>query len=113
MECFAPLAFGGQTEIPEAKINSLKEAFGFLEGFLEKTGFAAGTDHLTLADLALLATYSTIETTKKNFVNLSDYPRSQAWAEKMKKSIPNYAKANGDGVNVFYEFIKKRTKLDL
>ena len=46
------------------KFNKLKEVLGWLETFVAEDKFSAGTDWITLGDLALLATYSTIKVSK-------------------------------------------------
>ncbi len=64
----------------------------------------AGTDHVTLADLSLLTTYSTFAAA--GLVDLSPYPELTTWFDKVKKEIPNYEKVNGVGaakIGVFYK----------
>ena len=53
---------GAQEPAPD-KLEKLKEVLGFMNEKVKKTGFASGTDHLTLADLAYLATTSTLVAT--------------------------------------------------
>ena len=43
------------------KFDHLKEVLGWLETFVADGKFSAGTDWITLGDLALLATYSTVK----------------------------------------------------
>ena len=41
----------------EAKQERFKEVMGWVNDFIKPTGYVAGTDHLTVADIAFLATY--------------------------------------------------------
>lgn len=53
-----PVIFGGASYDP-AKLSKIEEAFKFLDTFLEGQEFAAGNE-LTLADLTLVSTVSTL-----------------------------------------------------
>ena len=97
--------FGGPAP-GEDKMDRFKEVMGWVNDFIKTSGFAAGTDCMTLADLAFLATYSTIEATG-NF-DLTPYAETNAWFEKMKAAVPNYAKANGDGATTFGGWFKSK-----
>lgn len=77
----------------------LKEVLGWLNGFVADGKFAAGTDDMTIADIALLATFSTIKATEA--VDLSSYADIEKWAAKCQELIPNYEKANGEGAAAF------------
>ncbi len=66
----------------------------------------AGTSDPTIADLALAATFSSIQST--DLVPTSQYAELSAWLEKVKAAVPNYEKANGEGVAMFGEFFKKK-----
>lgn len=105
----ANVFFGKKEKPTEQETASLREAMAFLEDFLKPTGFAAGTDAMSLADLSLLATYSSIEATKGVYVNLDDYPESKKWAAKMKSLLPNYPKACGEGAGHFGGMLFSRT----
>ena len=52
--------FGGEKP-GQDKFDKLKEVLGWLETFVADGKFSAGTDWLTLSDIALLATYSTVK----------------------------------------------------
>ena len=86
-----------------------------MEGFLKdsKTDFIAGTESVSVADLALFATYTTIATTKDTLVDLNEWPMIKKWAETVKNVIPNYAKANGEGEIAFQNMIRQRTFLKI
>ncbi len=62
----------------------------------------AGTDHLTLADVALVASYSTAKTC--GVADTSKYPELNAWFDRVTKQIPNYDDANGAGARAVGDF---------
>jgi glutathione S-transferase len=96
-----PKVFHGK-EPQESDCTSLKEALGHANDMVKKTGFVAGTTSATIADLAFVATFSTMKVC--SFVDLAPYPELLAWLEKMEGLIPNYEKANGAGVAKFGKF---------
>ena len=55
--------FGGDKP-GQDKVDKLKEVLGWMDGFVADDKFAAGTSNLTLADIALVATYSTLKVTE-------------------------------------------------
>ena len=55
-----PIMFGGD-KAGQDKVDKLKEVLGWMNDFVADDKFAAGTSHLTLADISLLATYSTMK----------------------------------------------------
>uniref|UniRef100_A0A0N7ZPQ5 Glutathione S-transferase 1-1 n=1 Tax=Daphnia magna TaxID=35525 RepID=A0A0N7ZPQ5_9CRUS len=59
-ELYYPVMMGGATKLSDAAKKELSAAIDFLEGFLGSNKYAAG-DHLTIADIALVSTVSTIE----------------------------------------------------
>jgi len=82
------------------------EVMGWVNDFIKPTGYVAGTDHLTVADLCFVATYATIEACGK--FDLAPYAETNAWFEKMKTEIPNYEKANGEGATAFGGWFKSK-----
>lgn len=99
------MIFGG-AEYDPAKMEKIKDAFKFLEIFLEGQDFAAG-NHLTLADLSLLATVTTFEAV--NF-DLSPYKNTVNWLARAKAAAPGYEEANGKGVVIFKQMVENLTK---
>jgi len=92
-----PILFG-QTVEPAALANYEKrfgEVMAWVTDFLAPTGYVAGTDHMTVADLAFVATYSTIEAV--GHFDLTPFPEIKAWFEKVKAEIPDYEEVNGKG----------------
>jgi len=101
---YPTLFFGVKTG--EKEQAELKEALGFLEGYLAGDKFSAGTDCLTVADLTLVATYASIEAAQ--IVDLSEYKNCNAWYAKCKGLIPNYEKANAEGAVKLGAFYKSK-----
>ena len=79
---------------------------GWVNDFIKPTGYVAGTDHLTVADLCFVPTYANIEACGK--FDLTPYAETNAWFEKMKTEIPNYEKANGEGATAFAGWFKSK-----
>ena len=83
--------FGGDKP-GQDKFDKLKEVLGWLETFVAEDKFSAGTDCITVGDLALLATYSTMKAADLAGIDLSTFPNCEAWFEKCCKLVPNYEK---------------------
>lgn len=81
---YYPQIFAKAPANPE-NLKKLEDAVGFFETFLEKTEYAAG-DSLTLADLALVATISTMEVLG---FHLSKYINVNRWYIKVKATAPS------------------------
>nr|APH81354.1 GST delta epsilon 1 [Tigriopus kingsejongensis] len=108
-DVFNPIAFKGEKEINQEGVKKLKETLETFQTFLAATGYVAGTKALTVADLACMATYTSIEATGTHFVNLADFPVAKKWADSCKKQIPEYEEANQKGVDIFAKFFKDRS----
>ena len=80
-----------------AELDNMKEILGWFEGFLKGGKFSAGTEYLTIADLSLLATYSTMKACRIPGLDLAQYRGIEAWYQRCVKQIPNYEKACGEG----------------
>ena len=55
-----PVMYGG-IKPGQDKLDKLKEVLGWMNDFVVDGKFAAGTSHMTLADISLLVTYSFIK----------------------------------------------------
>lgn len=75
-----------QSEPEEGKREQLEEAMGFLEVFLTDKKFAVAY-RLTVIDLILLSTISTIEVFGFDF---APYPNVVGWYENLKECAPGY-----------------------
>ena len=106
-ECVFPLMFRGEKPEQE-KFDKLKEVLGWLDGFVADDKFAAGNDEMTIGDISLLSTYSTLKAAELSEVDLSEFSNAEAWFEKCCGLIPNYEKANGEGATGFGEFYKSK-----
>ena len=111
--------FGGDKP-GQDKFDKLKEVLGWLEKFVADDKFAAGTDYITLGDLALVATYSTMKVDRQSIalpslikniflqaaelagIDLASLPNCEAWFEKCCKLVPNYEKVRKVVVNRSY-----------
>uniref|UniRef100_A0A2A4JDE9 Glutathione S-transferase n=1 Tax=Heliothis virescens TaxID=7102 RepID=A0A2A4JDE9_HELVI len=106
---FYPQVFGG-AKADEALLNKVEEALQFLNTFLEGQKYAAG-DKLTLADLSLVATVSTIDAAG---ISLKEYPNIEKWFDLVKATAPGYQEANEAGVKMFKDMVaqlKAKTEL--
>eukprot|EP00088_Acartia_fossae_P047816 TRINITY_DN5195_c0_g1_i1.p1 TRINITY_DN5195_c0_g1~~TRINITY_DN5195_c0_g1_i1.p1 ORF type:complete len:222 (+),score=77.57 TRINITY_DN5195_c0_g1_i1:52-717(+) len=98
-----PKMFGGPE--PEQKHwDRLAEVLGWVNDFVKGGKYVAGTDHLTIADLSILATYATLKAA--GITELDKYPELEAWFTRCSAEVPNYDKSNGEGAQGFGEFFK-------
>ena len=112
-QAFGDLAYPIMFETGETpgqdKVDKFKEVMGWMNDFVAGDKFAAGTNQMTLADISLLATYSTIRAAGGiGGVDVSTYPKIEAWYKKCIKLVPNYEKANGEGATEFGEYYKAK-----
>merc|ERR1711862_310628 len=103
-----PVMFGGDKP-GQDKVDKLKEVLGWVDGFVAEDKFCAGTSNLTIADIAFVATYSSLKAAAGvGGVDLSTYTNIESWFDKCIKLIPNYEKANGEGATAFGEIYKSK-----
>merc|ERR1712045_710401 len=82
-DCFYHLAMSEADTIEKAKYDKLKEVLGWAKGFIADTG---------VVDME------------------KDYPELKDYCDKLSKVVPNYAKANGDGVAKFGGWCPEKIK---
>ncbi|KAG5671527.1 hypothetical protein PVAND_001721 [Polypedilum vanderplanki] len=99
-EYIVPVFMG--EELSDEKLKPLQEAVQFLDGFLSDKKFAVAYK-ITIADLILLASVSSIEAFDFDF---SSYPNVTNWLENMKECAPGYD-LNQEGIEMFKSFMKK------
>jgi len=104
-DCVYPIMFGGSAPGEKEK-DKLQEVLGWADGFVKDGKFAAGGDKITLADICLISTFSTIKATE--CCDLSSYKNLSGWATKVAELIPNYAKANQEGAEGFGGWYKTK-----
>merc|ERR1711997_624027 len=108
-DCFYPIAFHNQETIEKAKYEKLEEVLGWAKDFIATTGYVAGTEKLTLADLCFLATLTSVSAT--GIVDFEkDHPELKNYCDKISAAVPNYTKANGDGIVKFAGFAGDKVK---
>ncbi len=83
----------------ESSAGRLAEVLGFANEALKETGYLAGTKHLTIADIAMVAGLGTAEL--MDHVDLKPHPEVVAWLARMKKEIKKYDEINVKGAEIF------------
>ncbi|XP_030371437.1 glutathione S-transferase 1-1-like [Scaptodrosophila lebanonensis] len=78
--------FRFKTPADPEKFKEIEKAFGFLNTFLEGQQYVAG-DHLTVADITILATVSTFDVAGFGIKNYSNVAK---WYENAKKVTPGW-----------------------
>jgi glutathione S-transferase len=100
---YYPKMFEGKEYDPQ-KLVKFEEALGFLNTFLGQSTYAAG-EHITIADLALVATISSIQLGVG--FDLSKYEDIVRWYELCKKEISGYNELNHEGALQLKEWFGK------
>ena len=77
---------------------------------MSKTGFAAGTPHLTLADLCFVATFAIIRAI--GHVDLSGCSALEEWFAKVKREIPKFEELIEPGTAMFASMARKGLGLE-
>ncbi|XP_075148965.1 glutathione S-transferase 2-like [Haematobia irritans] len=101
-EYFYPYAFHNKSKDMEG-FEKLQTALQFLNTFLSESKYVAG-DSLTLADLSILASMTTMEVAELDF---SKYEHVAKWYDGLKNSAPGAAE-NWEGVEEFKNFLKSK-----
>lgn len=100
MECFRPLMTNGKLE--DDKLKNLENAFGFLNTFLEGHTYVTG-EALTLADIAIFCTVSTILVTEYDLEKFANVAR---WYAHCEQTIPG-KEINDVGIEAMKVYIAK------
>ena len=95
---YYPQVFAKAPADPE-KLVKIEEAFAFLNTFLEGSKYAAG-NHLTVADISLLATVSSYEVAGFDF---SKYANVKRWYDLVNATAPGH-EINAAGMAEFKKF---------
>ncbi|KAL4708835.1 hypothetical protein ACJJTC_019351 [Scirpophaga incertulas] len=102
---FYPQVFGG-APADKDKLAKVEEALKYLDTFLEGQKYVAGPN-LTLADLSIMASVSSMEASDINFLKYNNIKR---WYETVKATAPGYEEANGKGLQAFIDLCKNMMK---
>ncbi|CAO1403684.1 unnamed protein product [Diamesa tonsa] len=100
-----PVIYLGETKISEEKRNQVYEAFGFLEQFLDGHKWFCG-DNMTIADLSLLASVSSIIHVG---ASITKYPNIERWYNQCRTDVKGFDE-NEQGAKFFAERVT--TKLE-
>jgi glutathione S-transferase len=97
---YYPQLMAKQPADPE-KFKKMEEAVGYLDGFLAKSKYAAG-DKITIADYALIATFSTFEAAHYDFSRFTNIVR---WYDLCKTTLVGIEE-NAEGIEVIKNWVK-------
>lgn len=103
VDYFHPMLMSGEGR-DEKKENALKTSLDYLDGFLAKQSYVAGT-WLTIADLSILASITQLEAMD---YKLTGYRNLYQWLERLKKELPYYDECNASGIETFKNWAKAR-----
>lgn len=95
---------GGADDVEKSQ--QFEDALGFLNTILDNQDYVAG-HYLTIADILLIATVSTIEVID---VDINKFPNVKKWVEKAKRTIPGYD-INEAGLADFKKFIESKRQI--
>lgn len=87
---YEPIIFFGSPELPEATLESIREALDIMEAFLEGGPYVSGND-LTLADFCCVTTISSME--EPAIPTQARHPKVMTWMKRM-ATLPYYKVAN-------------------
>ncbi|XP_053999752.1 glutathione S-transferase D7-like [Hylaeus anthracinus] len=100
---FGETFLGERKTISESRRNELKEAYGFLDKFLEDKNWLVG-DSYTVADICSAATASS----GLVVVNLNDYPNVKCWLKRCEEELPGYKEFNVSGVSKLHAAFRSK-----
>merc|ERR1712008_167944 len=96
-----PVMRGEVKEITPVKLESIYEAIGWLEGFLEGQKWAVG-NHITVADFSLITSIQTLELSK---ANVKKYKNICRWKENCQKEMKDYDEVCSEALQVVGKII--------
>ncbi|XP_023170120.2 glutathione S-transferase 1-1-like [Drosophila hydei] len=102
---YRPIFFQNKPGDPE-DLKKIEAAVGLLNTFLEGQQYVAG-DHLTIADIAILANISTLLATK---FEIKNYPNVAKWYANAEKVTPGWSE-NLDGLAQMQDFFDSKMKV--
>lgn len=78
--------YGGSSTIPEDKIQGVKEAYHFLEQFLNGQNWVAG-ENMTIADFSILSSITVMDVLVP--IGVQEFPNISNWLKRM-ETLPYY-----------------------
>lgn len=97
-----PYFFKKVVEVPQEKIDNVKDGYSHLENFLGDNLYITGNT-LTIADFCCAATASSLPAVAN--IDLKPYPKVNAWLERLSK-LPYYEEANAKGAQTYINLLK-------
>ena len=96
-----PVLYGGETSVSQAMKDGLTASLDMLESFLEGQEWFSGSEYVSIADFALLASFSSLYHVGQD---ISNYPNISAWYERC-AALPGFAE-NEKGAKMLASAIK-------
>lgn len=98
-----PMAYEGQTTIPQDKKKAALDALDYLEGLLKEHEWTAG-DKMTVADFSLVATVTSLATI---LPEVDSYWKIQAWIRRCEKNMISYEEIQKPGLASFKNLLTR------
>ena len=92
---FQPVVVRDEKMYDQSHHDIIKNVMERLEEYVKPTGFVANSKEMTVADLAVLANYTTLK--ECDLLPEESYPYVDAWEKGCKNLVKNYEKTNGKG----------------
>lgn len=93
----------GETVISQDGKERISLALDMLEGFLDGQEWFSGNENVSIADLAILASFATIYHVG---LDIANYPNLTAWYERC-AGLPGFAE-NEKGAKMFASYLKSK-----
>ncbi|XP_055374303.1 glutathione S-transferase 1-like [Condylostylus longicornis] len=103
---YEPIIYFGQKGFPQDKIDYIQKAYEPLENYLKANTYITG-ENLTIADLCLLASVSSVSRTVP--IDVEKFPKLHAWFDKLTK-LPYYKEANFVGAEMLQDLVIEKSK---
>ncbi|KAH8390779.1 hypothetical protein KR215_006804 [Drosophila sulfurigaster] len=99
-----PYFYHNVTEVPQEKLNNVKDGYRHLENFLGENKYLNG-DAITIADFCCGATASSLPAVLK--MDAEEFPKIAAWLRRLEK-LPYYEEVNNTGAQKYIEMLKNK-----
>ncbi|KAJ3663891.1 hypothetical protein Zmor_008110 [Zophobas morio] len=103
LNVLGPIIYQGEGTISEEKVSRVREAYAFLETFLDRHKWVAG-DWVTIADFAIIATVTSLDVVVP--VGEEIYPNVYAWMRRA-EGLPYYDE-NRRGLEIIKNMVTKK-----